>query len=43
MRMVWEMVSKAALRSSRMRMVNWPESAASIRSLVIFRRAVSVE
>lgn len=41
-RMVWEIVSKAALRSRRMRMDSKPESAAIRRSLVIFRRAVSV-
>lgn len=37
-----EMVSKAALRSSRRRMDNKPESAERRRSLVILRRAVSV-
>ena len=42
MRMLCEMVSKAALRSRRMRMVNSPESAAMRRSLVIFTSAVSV-
>ena len=42
MRMVWEMVSKAALRSRRMRIVKSPESAAMRRSLVILTRAVSV-
>ena len=36
------MVSKAALRSRRMRMVRRPESAASRMSLVILRRAVLV-
>ena len=41
-RVVWEMVSKAALRSRRMRMDNSPESAAIRRSFVILRRAVSV-
>lgn len=34
-RMVWEIVSKAALRSRRMRMDSKPESAAIRRSLVI--------
>ena len=41
-RVVWEMVSKAALRSRRMRMDNSLESAAIRRSFVILRRAVSV-
>jgi len=41
-RMECEMVSKAALRSRRMRMDNSPESAAIRRSFVILRRAVSV-
>ena len=41
-RMLCEMVSKAALRSRRMRMVRCPESAAMRRSLVILTRAVSV-
>lgn len=41
-RMECEMVSKAALRSSRMRMDTEPESAERRRSLVILRRAVSV-
>ena len=36
------MVSKAALRSRRMRMDKSPESAANRRSFVILRRAVSV-
>ena len=40
--MVWLMVSKAALRSRRRRMVSEPESDASRRSLVTLRRAVSV-
>ncbi len=39
---VWEMVSNAALRSRRMRMVSSPESAAWRRSLVILTRAVLV-
>ena len=38
----WEMVSKAAERSRRMRMVSKPSSAARRRSLVILARAVSV-
>jgi len=37
-----EMVSKAALRSSRRRIVSEPESAERRRSLVILRRAVLV-
>ncbi len=37
-----DMVSKAALRSRRMRMERRPESAARRRSLVILTRAVSV-
>ena len=41
-RMVCEIVSKAALRSRRMRMEIKQESAAIRRSLVIFRRAVTV-
>ena len=41
-RMLYEMVSKAALRSRRMRIVRCPESAAMRRSLVILTRAVSV-
>lgn len=41
-KMECEMVSKAALRSSRMRMDTEPESAERRRSLVILRRAVSV-
>ena len=41
-RMEWEMVSKAAVRSRRMRMDKCPESAAIRRSLVIFMSAVSV-
>ena len=36
------MVSKAAVRSRRMRMVRWPESEERRRSFVILRRAVSV-
>ncbi len=40
--MVWLIVSNAAVRSSRMRMVRCPESAERRRSLVTFRRAVSV-
>ena len=40
MKVVWEMVSKAALRSRRMRMDSIPESAASRRRLVILTRAV---
>uniref|UniRef100_A0A3B3D5V5 C2H2-type domain-containing protein n=1 Tax=Oryzias melastigma TaxID=30732 RepID=A0A3B3D5V5_ORYME len=42
LRMEWDIVSKAALRSRRMRMVMSPESAARRRSFVIFMRAVSV-
>ena len=41
-RVEWDMVSKAALRSRRMRMDNSLESAAIRRSFVILRRAVSV-
>ena len=41
-RMGWLMVSKAAVRSRRMRMVSWLESEARRRSLRILRRAVSV-
>ena len=41
-RMEWLMVSKAAVRSRRMRMVRCPESEERRRSLVTFRRAVSV-
>lgn len=40
--MEWEMVSKAAHRSRRMRMDNSQESAAIRRSLMTLRRAVSV-
>ena len=40
--MVWEMVSKAAVRSNRMRMVRRPESAAMRSASVILMRAVSV-
>jgi len=40
--MVWLMVSKAALRSRRSRMVSEPESDASRRSFVTLSRAVSV-
>ena len=36
-RMVWEIVSKAAVRSRRMRMESKPESAAIRRSLVNHR------
>ena len=42
MRMEWLMVSKAVLRSRRMRMVRRPKSAERSRSFVIFSRAVSV-
>lgn len=42
MREVCEMVSKAAVRSRRMRMESKPVSEAMRRSLVIFRSAVSV-
>ena len=42
MRMEWLIVSKAALRSRRMRIEREPESAESRRSLVTLRRAVSV-
>lgn len=43
LRRMWcEMVSKAALRSRRMRMESKPESAAIRKSLMIFMRAVSV-
>ena len=41
-RMVWEMVSNAAVRSRRMRIEREPVSAARRRSLVILMRAVSV-
>ena len=41
-RMVWLMVSKAAVRSRRRRMLRWPESEERRRSLVTLRRAVSV-
>ena len=41
-RMVWLMVSKAAVRSRRMRMESKPESEERRRSFVILRRAVSV-
>ena len=41
-RMGWLMVSKAALRSRRMRMVRKPESTERSMSFVIFSRAVSV-
>ena len=40
--MVWEIVSKAAERSRRIRILMWPESTAMRRSLVILMRAVSV-
>ena len=40
--MEWVMVSKAALRSSKMRMFREPESEERRRLLVTFRRAVSV-
>lgn len=40
--MPWEIVSKVAIRSRRMRIVMSPESAANKRSFVIFPRAVSV-
>ena len=40
--MGWLMVSKAAVRSSRMTMLSEPVSEDSSRSLVTFRRAVSV-
>ena len=40
--MVWLMVSKAAERSRRMRMLSWPESEERSRSLVTLRRADSV-
>ena len=40
--MVWSMVSKAALRSRRRRMLSEPESDASRRSFVTWSRAVSV-
>ena len=40
MRMVWEMLSKAALRSRRIRIVSSPASAAMRRSLVILTSAV---
>lgn len=41
-RMECEMVSKAAVRSSRRRMESEPQSAERRRSFVILRRAVSV-
>lgn len=41
-RMEWLMVSNAALRSRRMRMVRKPESAERSISFVTFSRAVSV-
>lgn len=41
-RMVWEIGSNAALKSSRMRMVSSPELAVIWRSLLILSRAVSV-
>ena len=41
-RMGWPMVSKAAVRSSRMRMLSEPVSQDSRRSLVTLRRAVLV-
>ena len=37
----WEMMSKAAVRSRRMRMVSNPESAARRRSLVVLTKAIS--
>ena len=40
--MVWSMVSKAALRSRRRRMLSEPESDVSRRSFVTLSRAVSV-
>ena len=40
--MVWEMVSKATFRSSRLRMVRSPESAARGSASVILMRAVSL-
>ena len=42
MRMEWDMVSKAALRSRRMRIERRPLSADLIMSFVTFMRAVSV-
>ena len=39
-RMVWLMVSKSAVRSSRMRMLRLPESEERRRSLVTLSRAV---
>ena len=42
MRMEWLTVSKAALRSRRMRILREPVSEGSRRSLVTLRRAVSV-
>ena len=41
-RIVWSIVSKAAVRSSSTRIEQYPESAAIRRSLTTFRRAVSV-
>lgn len=41
-RMLWEIVSKAAVRSRRMSIVSSPESAAIRRSLVTLTSAVSV-
>lgn len=41
-RMEWLIVSKAADRSKKRRIVSWLESEASRRSLVIFKSAVSV-
>ena len=41
-RMEWLMESKAAVRSSRMRMLRWPVSADRRRLLLILMRAVSV-
>lgn len=41
-RMLWEIVSKAAVRSRRMSIVSSPESAAIKRSLVTLTSAVSV-
>ena len=38
----WLMVSNAAVRSRRMRMLRWPESEERRRSLVALRRADSV-
>lgn len=42
MRIAWLIVSKAAVRSRRMRIERWPESEERRRSLVTLRRAVSV-